>query len=124
MMTSSAEECWRLSRDCGRWAAEVRHGDARLAFRQMSTAWARLAFSEEFTSPVNEQIDPLSADDSNATIKDPSSPPPIRKGDWTTPRERLSLRSGALFKHVRRRLSGLTVKRSAATLAQSQRPHS
>ena len=112
MMTSSAEDCWRLSRDCGRWAAETRDGTARLAFRQMSTAWGRLAYSEEFTAPV-EQIDSLSAEDSNATIKDPSSPPPVGKRDWTSPRERLSLRSGALLKHVQRRLSGLGVKREA-----------
>ena len=60
-MTSSAEECWRLSRDCGRWAGETRDGAARLAFRQTATAWGRLALSEEFTSPVDEQIDLLSA---------------------------------------------------------------
>jgi len=78
----------------------------------MSTAWGRLAYSEEFTAPI-EQIDSLSAEDSNATIKDPSSPPPVRKRDWTSPRERLSLRSGALLKHVQRRLSGLGVKREA-----------
>ena len=111
-MTSSAEECWRLSWDCGLWAAESRHGDARLAFREMATAWARLAFGEEFTSPP---VDPLSAEDSSnaPTIKDPSSPPPVRKRHWTSPRERLSLRSGALLTHVRHRLSGLTVKREA-----------
>ena len=109
-MTSSAEDCWRLSRDCGRWAAETRDGTARLAFRQMSTAWGRLAYSEEFTAPV-EQIGSLSAQDSNATIRDPFSPPPIRKRDWTSPRERLSLGSGALLKHLQRRLSGLTAKR-------------
>jgi hypothetical protein len=69
-MTSSAEDCWRLSRDCGRWAAETRDGAARLAFRQMATAWGRLAFSEEFTSPGDEQIDP-----GNATSEDQSSSP-------------------------------------------------
>ena len=51
-MTSLAEECWRLSKDCGQWAVESRDGAARLAFRQMATAWARLAFDEEFTSPA------------------------------------------------------------------------
>ena len=77
-MTSSAEDCWRLSRDCGRWAAESRHRDARLAFREMATAWGRLAFSEEFRSPVSEHIDLLAAEDSQAmTADDPSSPPVI-----------------------------------------------
>jgi hypothetical protein len=33
-----------------------------LGFRQMATAWRRLACSEEFTSPVDEQIDPLGAE--------------------------------------------------------------
>jgi hypothetical protein len=96
MMTSSAEDCWRLSRDCGRWAAESRHGDARLAFREMATAWARLAFSEEFRSPVSEHIDLLTAEDSQAmTAEDRSSSPVIpssetieaevdSKRDWMT----------------------------------------
>jgi hypothetical protein len=47
-MTSPAEDCWRLSKDCGQWAVESRDGAARLAFRQMAAAWARLAFNEEF----------------------------------------------------------------------------
>ena len=29
---------------------------ARIAFRQMATAWSRLAFSEELASPANERI--------------------------------------------------------------------
>jgi hypothetical protein len=69
MMTSSAEECWRLSRDCGRWAAETRDGAARLAFRQMASASGRLAFSEEFTSPGDEQIDPGGEDQSSSPVK-------------------------------------------------------
>jgi hypothetical protein len=78
MMTSSAEDCWRLSRDCGRWAAESRHGDARLAFRAMATAWARLAFSEEFRSPVSEHIAlPTTEDNQAMTAGDPSSSPVI-----------------------------------------------
>jgi hypothetical protein len=67
MMTSSAEECWRLSRDCGRWAAETRDGSARLAFRQMATAWGRLAFSEEFTSPDDEKSCATTAEDQSST---------------------------------------------------------
>ena len=37
---------------------ESRDGAARIAFRQMATAWARLAFNEEFTTPLDERIDP------------------------------------------------------------------
>ena len=51
-METSAEACWRLSKACGQWAVESRDSAARIAFRQMATAWARLAFNEEFTSPV------------------------------------------------------------------------
>ncbi len=55
-METSAEACWRLSKACGQWAVES-HGAARIAFRQMATTWARLAFNEEFISPVDERID-------------------------------------------------------------------
>jgi len=55
MMTSSAEDCWRLSKDCGQWAVDSRDGAARLAFRQMATAWARLAFNEELASPAADE---------------------------------------------------------------------
>ena len=55
---------------------------ARLAFCQMATAWARLAFSEEFASPAaDEHIDPTSSETSeripaeNATSS-PVVPPP------------------------------------------------
>ena len=67
MMTSSAEDCWRLSRECGRWAAEIRDSAARLAFRQMATAWARLAFAEEFTSPTGEQKGALNSENDEIT---------------------------------------------------------
>ena len=60
MMETSAEACWRLSKACGQWAVESRDSAARIAFRQMATEWARLAFNEEFISPVGEQIDPPS----------------------------------------------------------------
>ena len=82
VMTSSAEDCWRLSGDCSRWAMESGDSAARLAFRQMATAWARLAFSEEFASPAaDEHIDPTSSETSepipaeNATSS-PVVPPP------------------------------------------------
>jgi len=57
-METSAEACWRLSKACGHWAVESRDSAARIAFRQMATAWARLAFNEEFTTPLDERIDP------------------------------------------------------------------
>ena len=46
-METSAEACWRLSKACGQ-AVESRDSAARIAFRQMATEWARLAFNEEF----------------------------------------------------------------------------
>ena len=38
-METSAEACWRLSKACGQWAVESRDSAARIAFRQMATAW-------------------------------------------------------------------------------------
>jgi hypothetical protein len=67
MMETSAEACWRLSKACGQWAVESRDSAARIAFRQMATEWARLAFNEEFISPVGEQIDPPTSENSEAT---------------------------------------------------------
>jgi hypothetical protein len=46
-METSTEACWRLSKACGQWAVESRDSAVRIAFRQMATAWARLAFNEE-----------------------------------------------------------------------------
>ena len=66
-METSAEACWRLSKACGQWAVESRDSAARIAFRQMATEWARLAFNEEFISPVGERIDPPSAETPEAT---------------------------------------------------------
>ena len=64
-MTSSAKDCWRLSGDCSRWAVESRDSAARSAFRQMATAWAQLAFNEEFTSPAaDEDIGPPKSESS------------------------------------------------------------
>jgi hypothetical protein len=103
MMETSAEACWRLSKACGQWAVESRDSEAREAFRQMATAWGRLAFNEEFTSPLDERIDPPPSSESSeptpAEILTSSllTPPsenaqPEAKRDWTSPRERLSLR--------------------------------
>ena len=66
-METSAEACWRLSKACGQWAVESRDSAARIAFRQMATEWARLAFNEEFTSPVDERVDPPTSENSDAT---------------------------------------------------------
>jgi hypothetical protein len=55
-MPSAADDCWRLSADCSHWAAESQDSAARLAFRQMATAWAALAFSQDFALPSDEQL--------------------------------------------------------------------
>ena len=54
-MPSAADDCWRLSADCSHWAEESRDNAARLAFRQMATAWAGLAYSQAFVLPTDEQ---------------------------------------------------------------------
>ena len=66
-MPSAADDCWRLSTDCSHWAEESRDNAARLAFRQMATAWAGLAFSQDFTLPTDEPVDPTSSESSQAT---------------------------------------------------------
>ena len=53
-MPSAADECWRLSGDCSRWAEECSDNAARLAFRQMAKVWAQLAFSHHFTMPSDD----------------------------------------------------------------------
>jgi len=82
-------------------AVESRDSAARIAFRQMATEWARLAFNEEFISPVGERIDPPSSESSEATpveilassLLTPSSEnaQPEAARDWTGPHNRLSL---------------------------------
>jgi hypothetical protein len=58
MTSSAADDCWRLSGECGRWAAESRDNATRDAFRQMGKVWAQLAFSLNFTPPTrNEPVD-------------------------------------------------------------------
>jgi hypothetical protein len=64
-METSAEACWRLSKACGDWAVESRDSATRRAFREMSAAWRRIAFTEEFTSP--ETIDPPSSESREPT---------------------------------------------------------
>jgi hypothetical protein len=77
MMTSSAEDCWRLSAECGRWAAECRDSAARIAFRQMATAWSRLAFSEDFASPADERIVSASFESSEPIPAAKAAPSPV-----------------------------------------------
>ena len=100
-MDTSAEACWRLSKACGQWAVESRDSAARIAFRQMATEWARLAFNEEFTSPVGERIDSPSSESSQATpveilassllTSSSENAQPEVERDWTRPHKRLSL---------------------------------
>jgi hypothetical protein len=108
-METSAEACWRLSKACGQWAAESRDSAARTAFRQMATEWARLAFNEEFTSPLKERIDPPPSSESYeptpagilaSSLLTPSSEnaQPEAGRDWTRPCERLSLPRSAFPK--------------------------
>jgi len=66
-MPSAADDCWRLSTDCSHWAEESRDNAAHLAFRQMATAWAGLAFSQDFILPTDEHVDPTSSESSQAT---------------------------------------------------------
>ena len=56
--SSGADDWWRLSGECGRWAAESHDNATRDAFRHMAKVWAQLAFSLNFTSPTrNEPVD-------------------------------------------------------------------
>jgi hypothetical protein len=52
LMASSADDCWKLAGECGRWAEEAQETDTRLAFRQMAKVWAQLAFGQHFKPPV------------------------------------------------------------------------
>jgi hypothetical protein len=65
-MPSAAVDCWRLSADCSHWAEESRDNAARLAFRQMATAWAGLAFCQDFVLPTDEQAGPTCSESSEA----------------------------------------------------------
>jgi hypothetical protein len=65
-MPSAADDCWRLSADCSHWAEESRDKATRLAFRQMATAWAGLAFSQDFILPTYEPVDLTGSESSQA----------------------------------------------------------
>jgi hypothetical protein len=74
-MPSTADDCWRLSADCSQWAEESRDNAARLAFRQMATAWAGLAFSQDFVLPTDEQVCATSSENSEtAAVENIPSP--------------------------------------------------
>jgi hypothetical protein len=92
-MQSAVDECWKIAGECGRWAAESQDEATRLAFRQMATAWAQLAYSQHFTKPNDNEAasQPASSEgagvgvgvgvgsrDANAPAKEspaPSQPP-------------------------------------------------
>jgi hypothetical protein len=69
-MQSSADECWRIAAECGHWAEESHDEAIRLAFRQMAKAWAQLAFSQDFTPPGHQPVDPQSAESSETSPED------------------------------------------------------
>jgi len=80
---------------------ESRDGAARIAFRQMATAWARLAFNEEFTTPLDERIDPpISGISETTPVKKLAALLTTQSSEdtqtetergWTRPHKRLSL---------------------------------
>jgi hypothetical protein len=74
-MPSAADDCWRLSADCSHWAQESRDKSARLAFRQMATAWAGLAFSQDFISPTHELADLAGSESTQAAPAENTASP-------------------------------------------------
>jgi hypothetical protein len=103
-MPSTADNCWRLSADCSHWAEESRDNAARLAFRQMATAWAGLAFSQDFVSATHEPVDLTSSESSQAaqaeniasskdTEVNAERPEQTTRASTSEQRERLSLPS-------------------------------
>jgi hypothetical protein len=77
-MPSVADECWKLSGNCGRWAAETSDDATRSAFRQMAKVWAQLAFSLNFTPPPRDEPDDEEVIEGPETLKKMASEkPPI-----------------------------------------------
>ena len=74
-MPSAADDCWRLSADCSHWAQKSRDKSARLAFRQMATAWAGLAFSQDFILPTHELADLAGSESSQAAPAENTASP-------------------------------------------------
>ena len=74
-MPSAADDCWRLSADCSHWAEESGDKAARLAFRQMATAWAGLAFSQDFIPPTHELVDLAGSESSQAAPAENTASP-------------------------------------------------
>src|SRR6478609_4135886 len=78
MPSSAADDCWRLSGECGRWAAESHDNATRDAFRQMGKVWAQLAFSLNFTPPTRTEPVDQEIIEGSETPKNPvSGKPPI-----------------------------------------------
>ena len=72
-MTSLAEDCWKLSKDCSQWAVESRDGAARLAFRQMATAWAQLAFHETSSAADENGASSPAGSEKGTTASNPAA---------------------------------------------------
>ena len=70
-MSSSGDECWKMAAECGHWAEESQDDATRQAFRQMAKAWAQLAFSQDFTPPDGELVDPANPESPEASAADP-----------------------------------------------------
>jgi hypothetical protein len=70
-MSSSGDECWKMAAECGHWAEESQDSATRLAFRQMAKAWAQLAFSEDFTPPDGQPVDPANQESPESGAADP-----------------------------------------------------
>ena len=123
-MPSAADDCWRLSADCSHWAEESRDNAARLAFRQMATAWAGLAFSQDFILPTDEQVDATGCESSQATPAENTASShtenekivPVRNAEVDAERHEQTTRAstttrrgnvnGYLYHHPPRSLSG------------------
>ena len=75
-MPSAADDCWKQrSSDSSHWAEESGDKAARLAFRQMATAWAGLAFSQDFILPTHELVDLTGSESSQAAPAENTASP-------------------------------------------------
>ena len=69
-MKTVADDCWQIAAKCEHWAEESQDDATRLAFRQMAKAWAELAFSQDFTPPERQPVDPPSSESSETSPED------------------------------------------------------
>jgi hypothetical protein len=60
-----------MAAECGHWAEESHDEATRQAFRQMAKAWAQLAFSQDFTPPDQQPVDPQSSESPETSPADP-----------------------------------------------------